>query len=159
MLTEENKELYARYFQKNSDYYIEQIESYNESKKYSFNISAFFLGIFWMTYRKMYLQAVVVIIMILIESYLEDILVQLNFISINTYEIIDKGAMLIWGIIIGSISNRLYISKTKKDIKKILDENSDPRKIDELIQKKGGTNWNGPLTVLALLAIIIILSI
>lgn len=159
MLTEDNKEFYENYFQKNSDYYINQIESFNERGKYSFSVAAFFLGIFWMAYRKMYIHLLIIIGIIYAETFIEEMLLNLNVISSSTYEIIDKLSMLVWGIVIGSISNRLYISKSQKDIKKILEENSNEEQIKDLLSRKGGTSWIAPIILLIGLGFIVFLSL
>lgn len=159
MLTEDNKEHYENYFQKNSDYYIDQMESFNERGKYSFSVAAFFLGIFWMAYRKMYIHLLIIIGITYAETFIEEMLLNLNVISNSTYEIIDKLSMLVWGIVIGSISNRLYISKSQKDIKKILEENSNEEQIKDLLSRKGGTSWFAPIILLIGLGFIIFLSL
>ena len=159
MLTEDNKEFYENYFQKNSDYYINQIESFNERGKYSFSVAAFFLGVFWMAYRKMYIHLLIIIGIIYAETFIEEMLLNLNVISSSTYEIIDKLSMLVWGIVIGSISNRLYISKSQKDIKKILEENSNEEQIKDLLSRKGGTSWIAPIILLIGLGFIVFLSL
>ena len=159
MFTEDNKEFYENYFQKNSDYYINQMESFNERGKYSFSVAAFFLGLFWMAYRKMYIHLLIIIGIIYSEAFIEEMLLNLNVISSSTYVIIDKLSMLIWGIIIGSISNRLYISKSQKDIKEILAENSNEEQIKDLLLRKGGTSWIAPIILLIGLGFIIFLSL
>ena len=159
MLTEDNKELYEQYFQKNSDYYIDQMESYKERGRYSFSVAAFFLGIFWMAYRKMYLYILIIIGIIYAETFIEELLFNLNIISGNTYEIIDKLSMLVWGFVIGAISNRLYISKSQKTIQKILEENSKEDQVNDLISRKGGTSWIAPILLLIVLVSFVLLSL
>ena len=159
MLTEDNKDIFANYFQENADYYLEQMEGFKERGRYSFSGSAFFLGIFWMAYRKMYLQIAIIFGLIYAETFIGEMLRNLNVISFDAYEIIDKLSMLIWGIVIGSISNRLYISKSQKTVKKILDENTNQEQIIELLSKKGGINWIAPFILLVGLAGIVMMSL
>ncbi len=159
MLSETDKELYKAYFQKNSDYYISQIESYNERGRYSFSVAAFFLGLFWMGYRKMYLHVIIIAAIIFAEGIIEETLLQTNTISFNAYGIIDKISTLIWGIVISSIANRLYISKSQRTIKKILNENSNEEQIMDLIARKGGTSWIAPIIIFIVLASIVLVSL
>jgi len=159
MLTEDNRELYKNYFQENSDYFIEQMERFNERGKYSFSVAAFFLGVFWMAYRKMYLHILIILGIIYAETFIEELLLNLNIISNGTYELIDKLSMLVWGIIIGSLSNRLYISKSQKIVSKILKENSNDEQINELIIQKGGTSWIAPLILIFGFGFIVFLSL
>jgi hypothetical protein len=159
MLTDDNRVLFENYFQKNSDYYIRQMERFNERGKYSFSIAAFFLGIFWMAYRKMYLQIFIILGIIYAEAFVEQLLLDLNVISINTYVLIDNLSRVAWAIVIGSISNRLYISKSQRIISKILEENPNAENINNLLIQKGGTSWIAPSILLFGLGFIILLSL
>lgn len=43
----EDDELYATYFKKDIEYYLNRLERYRNGNKYVFNVYAFFFGIFW----------------------------------------------------------------------------------------------------------------
>ncbi|NRD23910.1 DUF2628 domain-containing protein [Winogradskyella litoriviva] len=158
MLTEENKIYYENYFQSNADYYIEQTEKINNGKKFTFNIAAFFLGIFWMAYRKMYIHITIVFGIIYAEMLIEEMLLDFGVISYAAYEVIDFISMFIWSFLFATLSNGLYISKTKKDIKKILIENKDTKTQNELISKKGGVNSIAPVILLLILIALIFIT-
>ena len=85
MITEDNKEFYESYFQENADYYVNQTKKIDKSGKCSFSVPAFFLGFFWMAYRKMYTHILILIGMIFAESFIEEALYEYGVISINTY--------------------------------------------------------------------------
>jgi hypothetical protein len=157
-LSENNKDLFRLYFQRNSDYYIEQMEGFEQNGKYTFSVKAFFLGIFWMSYRKMYKTILIIVAIILAQSFLEEAMLTYGVMSESTYLIIDKISMLIWGFVIGSISNKLYISKCKKDINKILSHHSNEEGINEEIKRKGGVNWAAPFVLLVLLLLAVLMS-
>ena len=42
MLEEDDKTLYVAYFQRNADYYIKQLDHFNEKGRCTFNVPAFF---------------------------------------------------------------------------------------------------------------------
>ncbi len=157
-ISENNKDLFKLYFQRNSDYYVEQMEGFEQKGKYTFSVKAFFLGIFWMSYRKMYKTILIIIAIILAESFLEEVFLIYGVISESAYLIIDKISMLIWGFAIGSLSNKLYISKCTKDINKILSHHSNEEGINEEIKRKGGVNWAAPFVLLTLLMLITLMS-
>ncbi|WP_299099626.1 DUF2628 domain-containing protein [uncultured Winogradskyella sp.] len=158
MLTEENKIYYENYFQSNADYYIEQMDKINTGKKFTFNVAAFFLGIFWMAYRKMYIHIAIVFGIILAEMLIEEMLLGLGVISYAVYEVIDFISMFIWSFLFATLSNGLYISKTKKDIRKILNENKDTIIQNEMIIKKGGVNSFAPIILLFIIIGLVTLS-
>ena len=115
MLTENNREIFEKYYQNSPSYYIKQLESYQESGKCSFSVAAFFLGLFWMAYRKMYRVVLIIIGIILAETIIEEMLLNFNVISPDAYEVIDRLSMLVWGGVIGIISNkRIYLAGLKK---------------------------------------------
>ncbi|RED42769.1 uncharacterized protein DUF2628 [Winogradskyella eximia] len=158
MLTEENRIQYENYFQSNSDYYLEQMAKIDSRKKFTFNIAAFFLGIFWMAYRKMYIHIVIVFGIIFAEMLIEEMLLDLGVISYAVYETIDFLSMFIWSFLFATLSNGLYISKTKKEIRKILNENENTKIQNELISKKGGVNSFAPFILLLIIIGLISIS-
>ena len=85
MITEDNKEFYESYFQENADYDVKETKKIDKSGKCSFSVPAFFLGFFWMAYRKMYTHILILIGMIFAESFIEEALYEYGVISINTY--------------------------------------------------------------------------
>ena len=158
MLTEEHKIEYENYFQSNSDYYLEQMAKIDSGKKFTFNIAAFFLGIFWMAYRKMYIHIVIVFGIIFAEMLIEEMLLDFGVISYAVYETIDSLSMFIWSFLFATLSNGLYISKTKKEIRKILNENENTKIQNELISKKGGVNSFAPFILLLIIIGLISIS-
>lgn len=158
MLTEDNKEFYEKYFQENSNYYINQMQKFERRGKYSFNAYAFFLGFLWMSYRKMYKHILILFGILIAEVFIEDALYEFNFISLKTYEIIDILSRLVWWIFIGVFANRLYISESKKVVTKILEQHSDKEQILKLITKKGGTSLIGPICLIVLIVLLLVLS-
>lgn len=158
MLTEENRINYENYFQSNSDYYIEQMEKFENGNKFTFNVVAFFLGVFWMAYRKMYIHIVIVFGILFTEMLIEEMLLDFGVISYAVYEIIDLISMFVWSFLMATLSNRFYISKTKKDLYKILSENQDNEVRSKLISKKGGVNSYAPLILIAILLSLVFLN-
>lgn len=159
MLTEHDRALYKNYFQHNSDYYLEQIEGSNGRGKYTFNAAAFFFGVFWMAYRKMYLHVLIILGISYAIGVILEMLLNFSVISNELYELIDGLSVPVWGIVIGLIANRLYILKSQKTVNKILAENSNEEQVNELINKEGGTSWIGPIILSIVFGLIIFLSI
>lgn len=159
MLTEDNKELYENYFQENADYYINQMKKFNQRGRCSFSIPAFFLGFFWMAYRKMYIHVLIITGIIIAETYIEEALYEYGFISFETYEAIDAISRIAWAIAIGFLANRLYITKSQKVINRIMEEHSDKEHRIQALTKKGGTSLLGPILLLVGIVLIVMLSL
>ncbi len=159
MLTDDKREIFEKYYQRSSNYYVNQLENYQLHGKCSFSVTAFFLGIFWMAYRKMYKIVIIIIGLILLESFIEETLLNFNVISNVAYETIDRISTIIWGGIIGVYANKLYIKQSVKDIDEVLSKNYDEVELDEAINRKGGVNWLAPFVLLFGIATIVILSL
>ncbi|WP_299763738.1 DUF2628 domain-containing protein [uncultured Dokdonia sp.] len=159
MLTEENKEFYEKYFQENADYYLIQMKKLDKQGKCSFSIPAFFLGFLWMAYRKMYKYILILMGIIIAEAFIEEALYSFGIISIEIYEIIDIISRIFWAIVIGLLANKFYILKSQKDINRIMEEHSDKERRIHLITKKGGTSLIAPISLIAIIVLLVVVGI
>lgn len=112
------------FVQKNQKFYEEKFRKMEETgKSISWNWAAFFMGIYWMIYRKMYFKAGAFFVLSLVASSTPYIGYILNF------------AVLI-GIAI--YANALYLDHVQGAIKKA--KELFPHEKDVIIKKMGGTN-------------------
>ena len=112
------------FIQKNEKFYEEKFRKMEETgKSISRNWAAFFMGIYWMVYRKMYFKAGAFFVLSLVASSTPYIGHILNF------------AVLV-GIAI--YANALYLDHVQVGIKKA--KELFPHEKDEIIKKIGGTN-------------------
>lgn len=119
------------FFGKNADYYINKdIEL--KKKKEPFHLAAFFLGMFWFGYRKMYREVVLLLVIYLV---FDAVIAALN--------VKDVSFGLLFSIIYGLFANYIYIKKAKKTIAKINETISDENARNEAIIKAGGTSIAG----------------
>ncbi|MCU0438284.1 MAG: DUF2628 domain-containing protein [Raineya sp.] len=144
MLTELEVNLFKRYYKYNSDYYIRQLIY----KQHDFNLAAAFLGLFWLAYRKMYLEILIICIITFFEILAIKILFHSDFISIHQAGIIKKVSIAIGIFILGAYANQLYISKSRKVVQKIILEYSNSKLALEVAEEKGGVSWIAPIIVL-----------
>jgi len=70
--------LYEAYFQKSKSYYLNRLDWYLKGQKYSFNLFAFLFGLFWFMYRKMYLEAAVIFLAMIVEGFLESFILRFS---------------------------------------------------------------------------------
>ncbi len=93
----------------------------------TWNWAAFFLGIFWIAYRKMYLYALI----------LASINLTLVIIIPDRLKSVFNWIMIIF---IGMYGNKFYYSHAKKKITKIKEIQGDGSNINQRISESGGTN-------------------
>ena len=112
------------FIQRNQKFYEEKFKKMNDTgKSVSWNWAAFFLGIYWMIYRKMYFKAGAFFILSLVASSTPYIGGILNF------------AVLVG---IGIYANALYMDHVDGNIEKVKTLFSDNKEV--IIKKIGGTN-------------------
>lgn len=112
------------FIQRNQKFYEEKFKKMNDTgKSVSWNWAAFFLGIYWMVYRKMYFKAGAFFILSLVASSTPYIGGILNF------------AVLVG---IGIYANALYMDHIDGNIEKVKTLFSDNKEV--IIKKIGGTN-------------------
>jgi Protein of unknown function (DUF2628) len=111
-----------------------------------FNIAAFFLGVFWLIYRKMYLYATIFLAIIIVDISIE-----------MFYPLPDIiGKSLNWAIaaVFGVLGNYWYKLHTAKKVKAIT-ESFPPDQVQAELIKQGGTNIAGALIALVVLGSLI----
>lgn len=112
------------FMQKNQKFYEEKFRKMDDrGKSISWNWAAFFMGIYWMIYRKMYFKAGAFCILSLVASSTPYIGLVLNF------------AVLVG---IGIYANALYLDHIQENIEKT--KTLSPNNKEEILKSKGGTN-------------------
>lgn len=131
---------YQHFFQQNSSYYIDKVQKFNEGKYFTFNLPAFLLGFIWFLYRKMYLEAFLLLAVIFAESALEEYLRSRSELDPQTLagQLIST---LIISTILGFTANYFYIRKANKTIRKSMEKYKDAEKGGEYLERKGGTSY------------------
>ncbi|RUM60913.1 MAG: DUF2628 domain-containing protein [Persephonella sp.] len=126
LLEEFDEETIKSFVQKNSDYYLIKWKLMAETgSKISWNWPAFFFGIYWMVYRKMYVYALIILIIGLLLSLIPLI----NIIA----------GLVVW-IGFGMFGNYVYAMHTYKKLKELSLISSNPEDLKKLALQKGGTS-------------------
>lgn len=123
----------------NSDYYISHWNKLKEGSHLSFNLAACFFGAFWMLYRKMYVECILMFLVIFAQGYLEDFLVK-TFNLYHSQVLWSMGLDVFVAIIIGLIGNGLYLKKAERTIRQIKYSSIEPSNQEMGIQNAGGTS-------------------
>jgi len=128
------------YFGRQSDYYLSKYKAYHAGDKFTFNIGAFFFGLFWFLYRKLFIEFWAIIGLVLVTSVVEVLVfdaVGLNDASRKPYDYL---LMFAFATAYGFIGNYLYIKKADKKIAGILAETENEDERIHLLHKKGGVS-------------------
>ena len=153
-----SEEHYRLYFGRNADYYIEIVKDLATTNKSRFNIPAFFLGLFWMMYRKLYLPILILIVILFVVGIIEEaILLSLNA-STDTTSLVNVFSTIGWALFIGFFSNRVYVRQANKVITKTLALNLSIQETNSRIEKAGGTTLVPHIILLILILITLILA-
>lgn len=105
----------------------------------SLNLAALLFGIFWLFYRKMYKEALVVLIIVSLVD-----LGLMHLVGMDVYDRINEYAFWIAELILlGFLGNYLYFRHTVKKIKQAERLLSDRAVIEQQLIEQGGTTWIG----------------
>ena len=124
-----NRDEITLFIQNNENFYKRKFKKMDETgKSVSWNWAAFFMGIYWMVYRKMYFKAGAFLLFSMVASYtpyIGNILKLCVLFGISEY------------------ANALYKDHVENSIKKV--SILFPEKKEEALEKIGGTNL--PMTI------------
>lgn len=124
-----NRDEFTLFIQNNANFYKRKFQKMDETEKsISWNWAAFFMGIYWMVYRKMYFKAGAFLLLSLVASYTPYIGSILNLCVL---------------VGIGVFANALYKDHVENSIKKA--SMLFPGKEEQALESKGGTNL--PITI------------
>ncbi|MEJ5173293.1 MAG: DUF2628 domain-containing protein [Hydrogenothermaceae bacterium] len=139
-MTKDERDLYRLFVGKNGDYYIQKWEELSLSNsKISWNWAAFFFGLFWLGYRKMYPHAFGLMIFSLILQYVQKV--------VNTDPVVVALTNLSISIILGMFGNYLYYEYTKSKIQEIQTKFADENTRDLEIVRNGGESLSTAIAV------------
>ncbi|MDR1505294.1 MAG: DUF2628 domain-containing protein [Prevotella sp.] len=146
----DDKLYYRTFFGKDPDYYEERYEKMLAGSATVFNAYAFFLGFFWLAYRKMYVEiAALVGIMVVIEC------IMIFALGIDDPSI-DRVTNFIWAIIIGLYANTFYFKKAERTVRQAKEMYANTGDQLDYVEKEGGVSAIGPWIVGAVFVAIVI---
>ncbi len=132
---------YRTYFGKSSDYYAERYEKISAGETVIFNSYAFFLGFFWLAYRKMYVELVGIMLVVAIMDTLLLFVLEIDNPSL------DRILNIIWAGIMGSFANYFYIRKAKRVVETAKNTYTNTSDQLDYLEKEGGVSYIGPVIV------------
>lgn len=149
--------LYEDFFQQSNSYYLEQLDHYQNGRKYRFNYTALLFGIFWFLYRKMYLEFFIIFIILQIEAYVENAIL-VNLIGTEQTKLVKLLVTISFLIILGIIGNNLYLRKANRIVQKAEESFNDYEEQKRFLQRKGGTSYVYVTVLIILLILALVLG-
>jgi len=139
------------YFGDDSNYYLPVMIDFEKGKKFSFNVWACFMGLFWQLYRRIYTMMFLFITITIIESLIRKWAIQYWSLEGESIKLINLIAILIYGAVYGYTGNYFLMRKAQKKIKLVLSTENDEIIILEKIKKAGTENSKGVILVLVII--------
>ncbi|WP_207895945.1 DUF2628 domain-containing protein [Hymenobacter gummosus] len=154
-----NEEYLAAFFGKNADYYLYYWRQLQAGRRVSFNAAAFFVGLFWFIYRRMYGVALLLVGLLIVEAQLEQWLLP-RFIP--GYNAANPGSVVVVNLVAASLyaafGNWIYLSHARRKITRVLRRETSEEAILQQLRRRGGTSWTFFLLALGLVAAIVLLA-
>ncbi|WP_298547134.1 DUF2628 domain-containing protein [uncultured Aquimarina sp.] len=148
------EEHYTSFFMDEDDYYIDVVRSYGNGRRFRFSPYAFFLGVFWLLYRKMYLTVFTLFLLGMAETMFMDLLYENYLISDRTYKTIDIISRILWSAGLGFFGNKFYILEANRKISKVLNKNLSEEDTRVQLGKLGGTTLLPHLIIIILTGVL-----
>ncbi len=136
-------EQWIAFFGPNASYFMRQVERIRSGERPEFLFEGFFLGLTWMLYRKMYLVAFCTLMLILMESTIEEGLYMLFDAGYGTQRWIGIVLSLGMASIQGTFANQVYLWYAEQKISGEIDGKAVhlPEVLLARIASRGGTSW------------------
>jgi len=136
------------YFGASSNYYLPVMIDFERGNKFSFNVWAFFCGMFWLLYRKLYIAVLLFVITALLKSLIEKWAISYWGLNGEINNLIHLITTLILGIIFGYTGNYFLMRKAQDQIAQVLAAETDEDLILDKLKKAGSGNTLGVTLVL-----------
>lgn len=126
------------FFGRSSEYYLELWKLRQQGKHFHFSIAAFFLGFFWLAYRRMYLVLFLCVLVLFGESLIEQA-------TIGEKLEQSQGLTIALGFIhaslFGIFGNAFYLWDAERKMRKVLRQQLPKEETLIRLRKAGGTSW------------------
>jgi len=153
------QDYFKAYFGQQSDYYMEKALEYAGGKTLTFNVGAFFLGLFWFLYRKMYSWAITLFFAIIAFSFIEELAFAQFEISLGAQQAMSVCTNLAIASLMGFYGNKFYLQHASRDITLVLSQTEIVEERLKRLKQKGGVSIMAPLLGLVVVILWTLLSL
>ncbi|RSK43552.1 DUF2628 domain-containing protein [Hymenobacter perfusus] len=131
------------FFGRNAEYYLQTWRLRQQGKYITFNAAAFFLGLFWFLYRRMYLVSVLIVALLTLEAEIEKQVTGVQR-GIGATVLIS----LVNASLLGFFANSLYLWHAERKMRKLLALGLPREELLARLRRAGGNSWWAILVVL-----------
>ncbi len=124
------------FFGPNSEYYLERWQLRQQGKYVTFNISAFFAGLFWFAYRRMYAVLFFILVALVLEAAAEEALIGEERNATATVL-----ANILFTSLYGAFGNSLYLWDAERKMRKLVRLGLPKDELLVRLRRAGGTSW------------------
>lgn len=139
-IEEDNIDYYQALFGRDKDYWTTEAVRLEMEDRTRFNIFALVFGLFWFLYRKMYRESLIILLIIVAITYLEEIMLSNNWISRESQFDISLSINLAVSIVLGLVGNRLYLNHCSRKVADIQEAALSEAEKIKALEARGGTN-------------------
>ena len=130
-------------------YYLDVAQDFRDGVRYRYHIPAFFLGVLWMLYRKMYAVFVITALVLTLEQQLETwFFPQLE--KVPAWSVLLN---LLTASVIGFLANRWYLNHALDKIAEVQALGLPDEQTLAELRRRGGTSWLGPVVLLGFIVL------
>lgn len=151
---EDDKELYAAYFGRSADYYLEVLERFRNGQMFVFNPYALLLGLFWFLFRKMYREAIMFFAISMMLGFLQSYMFRMPAIAPHQ-QTISMVLTILLNLSYGIFGNYLYMRKAIADVEYAKSQSSSKEEVVGYLSNKGGTTMH-PVFILIIIYLVYI---
>ncbi len=140
----------------NQEYYLPRWKKITEGKIASFNWAAFLVGMLWLLYRKMYIEAGILLVIILTEGFLSEMFL-LPYLDFQTQSAYNTGVNIAYGLILGFLGNYIYYNSACRKIEKLKKDMYSGVDFENELKRRGGVTTIPILIVVGIVVIILVI--
>jgi hypothetical protein len=155
----DNEKYLAAFFGRQHDYYLEKYKYYHGGVKFTFNIGAFFGGILWFLYRKLFLHAFGIFLLFIIFSIIEGLIFDTLQVSSEFQKLEFLISNFLFATIFGFTGNYFYIKQAEKKITEIISGTESEDECINSLKKNGGVSWTAIIVVVFTIAFLTLILI
>jgi hypothetical protein len=146
---EDDKELYAAYFGRSADYYLDVLERFRNGQQFVFNPYALLLGMMWFLFRKMYREALMFFAISALLGLMQTYFFRIPSIAAHQ-QMIGFMVTILLNLSYGVFGNYLYMRKAITEVEFAKSQSANKEEVLGYLSNKGGTTMH-PVFILIIL--------
>jgi hypothetical protein len=152
---EDDQELYAAYFGRSADYYLDVLERFRNGQRFVFNPFSLIMGLMWFLFRKLYREAFMFFFISILLGFMQTYIFRFPVIAAHQQSISFVVTILL-NLSYGIFGNYLYMRKAMKEVAFAKSQSASKDDVLAYLSYKGGTTMH-PVFILIILFLVYLL--